>query len=40
MKSVVIDFSGWVKVDPDSIEFEYVGEEDRPIIKGTEWIAQ
>lgn len=40
MRSIVIDFSGWVKVSPTAIDFEYIGEdESKPqIISGLAWL--
>jgi hypothetical protein len=40
MRSIVIDFSGWVKVHPAGIDFEYIGEdESKPqIINGLAWL--
>jgi hypothetical protein len=40
MRSIIIDFSGWVKVNPAGIDFEYIGEdESKPqIINGLVWL--
>ncbi len=38
-KDIVVEFSGWVKISPQNIRYQYIGHEEwRPeFITGVEW---
>jgi len=40
MNDIVLEFSGWVKISPKNIRFEYIGQDDMPQnIDGVQWQA-
>ena len=40
MNDIVLEFSGWVKISPENIRFEYIGQDDMPQnIDGVQWQA-
>ena len=40
MKDIIVEFSGWVRVEPTVIKFVWIGDETpRPVITGEEWQA-
>ena len=40
MDDIVVEFSGWVKISPQNIRFEYIGQDDMPQnIDGVQWQA-
>ena len=40
MNDIVVEFSGWVKISPQNIRFEYIGQDDMPKnIDGVQWQA-
>ena len=39
-KDIVVEFSGWVKISPQNIRFQYIGQDDLPeFIDGVQWQA-
>ena len=37
---IVVEYSGWVKLSPQNIRFEYIGQNDMPQnIDGVQWQA-
>lgn len=39
-KDIIVEFSGWVRIEPDKVNFELIRDSDRPwSITGTEWVA-
>jgi hypothetical protein len=43
-KNIIVDFEGWIEVDPNEVKFQYIpliGEEtkDEKVITGVEWQA-
>ena len=40
MNDIVIEYSGWIKLSPQNIRFEYIGQDDMPQnIDGVQWQA-
>ena len=40
MNDIVLEFSGWVKISPENIRFDYIGQDDMPQnIDGVQWQA-
>ena len=40
MNDIVLEFSGWVKISPENIRFDYTGQDDMPQnIDGVQWQA-
>ena len=40
MSEIVVEFSGWIKADPDKTMFFKVGDSEGPeIIDGTQWLG-
>ena len=37
---IVVEYSGWIKLSPQNIRFEYIGQDDMPQnIDGVQWQA-
>ena len=38
-KDIVVEFSGWVKISPQNIRYQYIGEDESvpEFITGVEW---
>ena len=37
-KDIIVEFSGWVRISPQNIRFQYIGQDDLPeFITGVEW---
>ena len=40
MNDIVVEYSGWIKLSPQNIRFEYIGQDDMPQnIDGVQWQA-
>ena len=40
MNDIVVEYSGWIRLSPQSIRFEYIGQDDMPQnIDGVQWQA-
>ena len=40
MNDIVVEYSGWVRMNPKNIRFEYIGQDDMPQnIDGVQWQA-
>ena len=39
-KDIVVEYSGWIRLSPQNIRFEYIGQDDMPQnIDGVQWQA-
>lgn len=38
MEEILIEFSGWIKLSPEKINFVNIGSKEEKTINGTEWI--
>ena len=39
-KDIIVEYSGWIRIEPQNIRFEYIGQNDMPQnIDGVEWQA-
>ena len=37
---IIVEYSGWIKLSPQNIRFEYIGQDDMPQnIDGVQWQA-
>jgi len=37
---IIVEYSGWIRMNPKNIRFEYIGQEDMPQnIDGVQWQA-
>ena len=40
MNDIIVEYSGWVRMSPKNIRFEYIGQDDMPQnIDGVQWQA-
>jgi len=40
MNDIIVEYSGWVRMNPKNIRFEYIGQDDMPQnIDGVQWQA-
>jgi len=40
MNDIVVEYSGWIRLSPQNIRFEYIGQDDMPQnIDGVQWQA-
>jgi len=40
MNDIVVEYSGWIRLSPQNIRFEYIGQDDMPQnIDGIQWQA-
>lgn len=40
MDDIIVEYSGWVRMNPKNIRFEYIGRDDMPQnIDGVQWQA-
>jgi len=40
MNDIVVEYSGWIRLSPKNIRFEYIGQDDMPQnIDGVQWQA-
>ena len=40
MNDIVVEYSGWIRLSPENIRFEYIGQDDMPQnIDGVQWQA-
>jgi len=40
MNDIVVEYSGWIRMNPKNIRFEYIGQDDMPQnIDGVQWQA-
>lgn len=40
MNDIVVEYSGWIRLSPQNIRFEYIGQDDMPQnINGVQWQA-
>ena len=40
MNDIIVEYSGWIKLSPQNIRFEYIGQDDMPQnIDGVQWQA-
>ena len=39
-KDIIVEYSGWIRIEPQKIKFQYIGQNDLPeIIDGVQWQA-
>lgn len=38
MKTIIVEFSGWVRMDPADVKLVNIGSEQKCTITGTEWL--
>lgn len=39
-KDIIVEYSGWIRIEPQNIKFQYIGQNDLPeIIDGVQWQA-
>ena len=39
-KDIIVEYSGWIRMNPKNIRFEYIGQDDMPQnIDGVQWQA-
>ena len=39
-KDIIVEYSGWIRIEPQNIRFVYIGQNDMPQnIDGVEWQA-
>ena len=37
-KDIIVEYSGWIRLSPQNIRFEYIGQDDMPQnIDGVQW---
>ena len=37
-KDIIVEYSGWIRIEPQNVRFEYIGQNDMPQnIDGVEW---
>ena len=40
MNDIIVEYSGWIRLSPQNIRFEYIGQDDMPQnIDGVQWQA-
>ena len=40
MNDIIVEYSGWIRMNPKNIRFEYIGQDDMPQnIDGVQWQA-
>ena len=40
MNDIVVEYSGWIRLSPQNVRFEYIGQDDMPQnIDGVQWQA-
>ena len=40
MNDIIVEYSGWIRLSPKNIRFEYIGQDDMPQnIDGVQWQA-
>ena len=40
MNDIIVEYSGWIRLSPQNIRFEYIGQDDMPQnIDGIQWQA-
>ena len=40
MNDIIVEYSGWIRMSPKNIRFEYIGQDDMPQnIDGVQWQA-
>ena len=40
MDDIIVEYSGWIRIEPQNIRFEYIGQDDMPQnIDGVQWQA-
>ena len=40
MDDIIVEYSGWIRLSPQNIRFEYIGQDDMPQnIDGVQWQA-
>ena len=40
MNDIIVEYSGWIRIEPQNIRFEYIGQDDMPQnIDGVQWQA-
>ena len=40
MNDIILEYSGWIRINPENIRFEYIGQDDMPQnIDGVQWQA-
>ena len=40
MSDIIVEYSGWIRLSPQNIRFEYIGQDDMPQnIDGVQWQA-
>jgi hypothetical protein len=40
MNDIIVEYSGWIRIEPQNVRFEYIGRDDMPQnIDGVQWQA-